>query len=165
MLNILLGKKSENVIYFLCKITNEDVFKEEFPDNKVQPHWEYYPNKKVIKIKIEDYDYKPDMSFEEFMLTTSINHEFFESFGELFIYAKFNDKINVFKQNEKIKFSYKNIQLKSNGKKYNLSDYYLQFENQNVTPEMLLLNYDLDLLLEDVIFEVDKMKIMLNENF
>ena len=44
-------------IDFICKITNFDLFNEVFPDNmgkyKVQPQWEYYDKKNVIKTKLD----------------------------------------------------------------------------------------------------------------
>ena len=103
-------KSNESGVYFVCKITDEELFNECFPDpqnkseSKVQAHWDYCPYKKIIKIKIEDFKFNKEMSFDEFMLTTSIEHTFFQEFGDIFIHFEYyidNKKYtNVFDYNE-----------------------------------------------------------------
>jgi hypothetical protein len=170
-------KKPEKAqgIYFLCNIKNETDFNVLFPTlnckNKVQPHWQYYPNKRVIKIKIDDYVYENGMTFDDFMYTTSIDHKFFELFGENYIYVHYGKKIKMFKSTEFLTIFDKKenpfvrkITCSAKGKKMDLTNYYQKFVNQYITPKLLLLNYNqIDVPLEDIVFKVDSKEIKLNE--
>ena len=44
--------KKINEVFFIVKITNEVVFNDIFPESKVQPSWDYFDKKRVIKIDL-----------------------------------------------------------------------------------------------------------------
>ena len=112
-------------IHFVFKITDEESFNEYFKNNEkniitLQPIWEYYANKRVIKIPLDDYfiDYLNSISdysilFNDFMDLkrksehyVTIDIPFFEKFGEVFLYVKYsvNDRnyINIYSNSDKI---------------------------------------------------------------
>ena len=79
-------KKYDNRYYVLAKINNPAVFNEEFPavngsKHRTQPHWEYYPNKQVIKIEITEMEKLT--SYDDFLEHSGLDIEFFKSFSEL----------------------------------------------------------------------------------
>jgi hypothetical protein len=165
-------------IFFLAKITNSKVFESEFPDIsskfKVQPHWDYYKNKGVIKIEIEQTDIKDKINFDDFLNNhTTLDVPFFEQFSDLFLYIHYliDDKeyINVYTKGSILSpddFTYMETSL---SKKYNnlicasvsktekteyITNYFRKYLNNrySLTTEMLLLNYDkLDILLNNSI--------------
>jgi hypothetical protein len=112
-------------VYFVFKITNEESFNEYFKNNEkniitLQPIWEYYTNKRIIKIPLDDdfvdylnsiSDYSIDFndfinlkSKSEYYITLDI--PFFQTFGEVFLYVKYsvNDRnyINIYSDSDKI---------------------------------------------------------------
>ena len=118
-------KKEEvklNSIYLVVQITDEIVFNELFPDNgnapKVQPSWEYFDKKRVIKIdlgtditnflnKNDSFEYSLNTFFElkendEYLIDIDI--ETFKKFGDIFVYINYNldnnEYINVYSKNE-----------------------------------------------------------------
>ena len=98
-----------NNINFICKITNFNLFNELFPDNmgkyKVQPQWEYYDKKMIIKTKLDQglINYlNKKINFNEFTLDELFNLKddlnerfvslylpFFEKFGTNYIYINY----------------------------------------------------------------------------
>jgi hypothetical protein len=127
-----LSKKSDenssegsiNTIDFVFKITDNNSFEEYFKNNErnnitLQPLWDYYKNKKVIKIQLdEDFinylnknAYK--ISFHDFINLKNDNEyyvtldiPFFETFGDVYLYVnyKIDSKkyINVYKTTDEI---------------------------------------------------------------
>ena len=118
-------KKKEvklNSIHLVVQITDENVFNELFPDNgnapKVQPSWEYFDKKRVIKIdlgtditnflnKNDSFEYSLNTFFElkendEYLIDIDI--ETFKKFGDIFVYINYNldnnEYINVYSKNE-----------------------------------------------------------------
>ena len=92
-------------IYFICKITNNEIFKEYFPVTP-QPYWDYFDKKGVIKIKLDPIDTFDTTTFEEIILHgSSLDVDFFKEFGEIFIYIQKNNKINIYKENDIISIS------------------------------------------------------------
>jgi len=112
-------------IYFVFKVTNQESFDEHFKNNetnviKLQPRWDYYENKKIIKIQLDDdfIDYLNNMSnynisFNDFINIKNKNEHyvtldipFFESFGKIYLYVHYltNSKnyINVYDGNSNI---------------------------------------------------------------
>ena len=112
-------------IYFVFKITDEESFNEYFKNNEknnitLQPIWEYYSNKRIIKIPLDDdfVDYLNSISdysihFNDFVNIKSkseyyvtLDIPFFETFGEVFLYVKYsvNDRnyINIYSGSDTI---------------------------------------------------------------
>jgi hypothetical protein len=83
-------------VYLICKITDNELFNEYFPvlntNSRVQPHWEYNSVKGVIKIELEEMGNLECVVFD-YLESTGIDIEFFESFCELNVY------INYFHEN------------------------------------------------------------------
>ena len=124
--------------------------------------WEYYKNKKIIKIELNAQDLftfnlSESIKFDDMCLGLDI--PFFKSFSELFIYVHYNNFINVY-QNEsvinKIDFELNETEL---SKKYSslicatinnknksmyITNYFKKYLNNKIplTVEMLMLNYD-----------------------
>ena len=160
-----LQNKIKNKSYFICKITNTELFHELFPDYpntpKVQPYWEYYPNKQVIKIKLDD----DVFNFEEFKYKTTLDLDFFKKIGKVYIYVDYymeNKKFtNIYHEEENtlnVDLSkYNSIicaTIKHNENLEYITKYFKQFLNNkvNITPELLLLHYDkLDINLTNTI--------------
>ena len=110
-------------IDFICKITDKKLFNEVFPDNpnfkyKVQPSWNYYDKKGVIKINLDqelidflnksvNFSYSIRNLFELKNISTnehfvSLFLPFFESFGINYIYVNYTflgkKYINIYDQ-------------------------------------------------------------------
>jgi len=123
-LNFFKKTNKINKVYLIVKITNYELFDEEFMPlpgvARVQPHWEYFPDKGVIKIdlnqEIVDFLNKQHLFkytfdelfelkiFEEYLIT--IDKCLFKDFSELFIYIEYtlDNKpfINFYSQNDTI---------------------------------------------------------------
>jgi len=112
-------------IYFVFKITDEESFDEYFKKNEknnitLQPIWEYYSNKRIIKIPLDDdfVDYLNGISdysihFNDFVNIKSkseyyvtLDIPFFQTFGEVFLYVKYSiddrNYINIYSDSDKI---------------------------------------------------------------
>jgi hypothetical protein len=153
--------KSEN--YLLCKITHENLFKEFFPENKVQPHWWYYPEKKIIKIRLDEIE--PGITFEDHLVSSGIDYEFFQIFADLYIYVYDNNQITVFRPGQTLKTRpVKLIKCNIKGVECDVTDHYQRFTNESLTTEELLLNYNGDFSMETVTAKIDNVLIQLNEN-
>ena len=116
-------------IYFVVEITDYSSFNRFFPENLVQPSWDYYPVKGVIKIdlgkEITNYLNRQEifeLSFDDFLdlkiedeYLSSIDPDFFKKFGRLYIYVDYYlngcDFTNVYTKRDTIlstDFLYKN---------------------------------------------------------
>jgi hypothetical protein len=116
-------------IYLVVEITDLECFLDFFPENRVQPSWDYYTSKGVIKIdlgtEIKDYLNSQEifeLDFENFLdlkveneYLSTIDPAFFKKFARLYIYIDYylngNDYTNVYKQFDTIlstDFLYKN---------------------------------------------------------
>lgn len=156
-------------VYIVIKITNYDTFDEQFPvmENKqrVQPMWQYFENKNVIKIKIDNPVFVHETtSVTDFLNSTDLDIPFFKSFSEIYVYVHYtvDDKeyINVYTEENFINtFDFKVKEESELSKKYNsmicatinqnnkpiyITKYFKMYLNNNLplTTEMLLLNYD-----------------------
>ena len=110
--------KDENLInnaYFICKITNQDLL-----INTFQPSWEYFSEKKIIKIELDSnfIDYLNNnqfsMTFDKFSELKDSENEnyitldipYFQSFGEVYYYINYQIEsqkfINVYSENSTI---------------------------------------------------------------
>lgn len=119
-------------IYFVVEITDYSSFNLSFPENRVQPSWDYYPIKGVIKIDLgnELVDYLNsqeifELSFDDFLdlkvdheYISTIDPDFFKMFGRVYIYIDYylngNDYTNVYTNRDTIlstDFLYKNSKL------------------------------------------------------
>ena len=117
--------------FLICKITDVDVFKELFPvlknknASRVQPMWDYYENKKVIKITLDTPFIDEYISYSEFLnvLDSEYDIPLFESFSKLYIYVHYtiNNKeyINVYSENSHINILDFNSKETELSKKYN----------------------------------------------
>jgi hypothetical protein len=115
-----------NCIELVIKITDYKVFDEEFANlprvQRVQPHWEYFSNKGIIKIDLGGHivaylnknkcDFSLESLFEiqldsEYLVTVDL--DLFKSFGIPFINIdyRFNNKdyINFYYSNQTIKYT------------------------------------------------------------
>lgn len=162
-------KKNENEgiqkISFVCKIENTLLFNELFPDhpnksvNKVQPYWDYFPNKQIIKIKLDDELCNLDfnsINIKELIQHTTLDLEFFEQLGQVYIYIHYNNKyINVYYEDFDIissddfivkqpKLDFICATLKNNTTTEYVSKELNMYTNSNVpiTPEIVILNID-----------------------
>ena len=82
--SIKFNKKSKkHDIYFIAKITDYSKFNLFFPNGKVQPSWDYYPKKSVIKIKI-NHQTKINTYFEN--ITNNLDLPFFKSFADIYLF-------------------------------------------------------------------------------
>jgi hypothetical protein len=155
------AKKYDRKYYILAKIHDPVVFNKEFPDvmggkHRTQPHWDYYPNKQVIKIEITEMEEIRLTSYDDFLEHSGIDIEFFKSFSDLWIYIHhFIDKkeyINVYdNKSEKYEINSKNnvkddiicAMFYTQQKEYYITKYLKMFQyNNNLTTEHLLLYYD-----------------------
>ena len=115
---IIKDKRLITNSHFICKITNQALFTELFSEenNKIalQPSWELFMEKKVIKIELErefiDFLNKYiihnpfSMKFNEFVdLKNSIDENYitldipyFQSFGEVYLYINYNTECQKF---------------------------------------------------------------------
>ena len=100
-----------NNICFICKITDTKLFNSLFPDGKVQPYWDYYPETGVIKIKLDqdlvNFVNKIELS-DPLVISTllsfskyiTIDYQFFQKMGDIFVYFEYHldgkDYINVY---------------------------------------------------------------------
>jgi len=157
------GYPKVDKIYFICKITDIELFNQDFPNfhntQKVQPYWDYYPTKNVIKISID-----PDID-EINESTLDIDIPFFQDFGDIFFYVHYtNGMIKTLKLNDFVDFEpeffvrnkcvscmaeYNTLQ--GEKKYHDLTNYFNNYIlGDTITPEILLLNYDtLDIPLLD----------------
>ena len=162
-------KIEENESYFICKIKDDGLFNEFFPlyrnksASRVQPSWDFFENKKVIKIKLNNFT--DTISFEEYVNDSGLDIPFFKAFGDIYIYVNYNNLINVYLPGDIIDLEDFNVScnyplLVNSYVTYNkpslqdsdiyitsaehITDYLKYFlNNKNViTPEILLLNYD-----------------------
>lgn len=89
-------------MYFICKITNQKLFNDFFPGNKIQPNWKYYSEKQSIKIELDESLVKYlnkttfDLSFKELFELKENNERlitlylpFFQDIGENYIYIDY----------------------------------------------------------------------------
>ena len=156
-------KKYTPRYYVLAKIHDPVLFNKEFPIVKgaryrTQPHWDYYPNKQVIKIEITGMEEIGITSYDDFLEHSGLDLDFFKSFSDLWIYVHyFIDKkeyINVYKNNLENN-SELNRELNPENddvicamfhtpqKEYYITKYLKMFQyNDNLTTEDLLLYYD-----------------------
>lgn len=143
----------ETKAYLVCKIVDQDIFDEYFPDKKVQPSWEY--NNNCITIEVTP-PILP-VTYDDFLETLDIDIPFFQDFSDIFIYIHYfvNNKeyINVYLKDNIIKKEdfelketelskkYSNIICATIGNKY-FTKYFKMFLNNEIpiTSEMLLLH-------------------------
>ena len=152
-------------VNFVVKITDQPLFEEIF-NGKFQPGWKYFNHKKVLKIEIPDKinipnEMKVSDLFElkendEHVITLDV--PLFETFGKIYLYFTYfidSQKFinvytldNIISKNDFVpKIMSKNILCASvkckNSKIEYISNYLkLFYNNQTITPEMVLLNYD-----------------------
>lgn len=96
--------KSDTVeMYFLCRVTNEQMFNDCFPAGKVQPYWEYNQIQKTIKVYINDPDVIQKIFDNEVLVNDLIDDEldisFFKDLGDCYLYIDYylnGPKTNVY---------------------------------------------------------------------
>jgi hypothetical protein len=101
-------KSMEKKVFLVCNITDLELFDEHFPvlntKYRVQPSWEYSKSKQTIKIELTEFDFSNAIGFTEFLDTTGIDIEFFETFCQMSIYIHYfvenREYINVYQNNE-----------------------------------------------------------------
>jgi hypothetical protein len=154
--------------FLVCKITDNELFNEYFPvlntKSRVQPHWEYSPNKEVIKIGLEDLDFEElPCVIIDLLDNSGLDIDFFESFCELGVYVHYfhenAEYINIYGIYQTIKpedfhlnesvlsKKYKNIvcaTFKMHGKTIYLTKYFKKFLNNTneITINQLLIYND-----------------------
>jgi hypothetical protein len=163
-------EKEKMKIFLVCKINDQNEFDEIFPKlknksaSRVQPMWDYYEQKGVIKIDLEE-KINESIYYKDFLnkLDETYDIPFFQGFSELFIYVHYTienkEYINVYDQNcfiDMNDFKLNNTEL---SKKYNniicatinynqkmeyITKYFKMFLNNkiDITPELILLHYD-----------------------
>jgi len=123
ILNIFKKKNKINKIYLIVKITNYEIFDETFMPlpgvSRVQPHWEYFSDKGVIKIDLNQeivdflnhstFNYTFDELFaikfdEDYLIT--IDKSCFTEFSNLILYVEYTlnnqDYINFYRETDTI---------------------------------------------------------------
>ena len=178
-LNFFKKKDKINKIYLVAKITNYEIFDEQFMPlpggSRVQPHWEYFPSKGVIKIDLNQeivnflngctFNYTLDELFRLTDLIT-IDIPLFKDFSKLFLYIEYSlnnqDFINFYSENDLIcsqdfkirnfKNEFKFAKLQFDLISLDITDYLKLFSNNKneITKELLLLNYNIDANLEKI---------------
>jgi hypothetical protein len=101
-------KCSKQKVVLVCKIVDLELFDEYFPvlntKTRVQPSWEYSKSKQIIKIEISEFDFNKPVSFEEFLDTTGIDIEFFETFCKMCLYVHYfienREYINIYQSKQ-----------------------------------------------------------------
>lgn len=139
-------------IYFVAKVTDREGYHLFFP-NGSQPMWDYYPGKDVIKFKIDKYQVNNKTSFT--YLTKELDLPMIKTFADIYIYTEYNGIIRIYRESESIKeadFDSNTTNkvicckgsINGNGKSFYITNYINKFNGaDNVTPELLLINYDL----------------------
>ena len=150
-LNFVSFFKEESNCDLICKIVNQKEFNEIFPNLKngggLQPGWVYYPQKKIVKIK-NNIDFK-ELTIKEFFNKTNLYIPFFIKIGYMYIYIKKDNYViidNFWKCN--IDNNFDNVTsayFLHNEKKYFITKFIKSIKSTiNLTPEILFLNYNLD---------------------
>jgi hypothetical protein len=163
------NKITESNIYFVCKINDQELFEESFANN-FQPGWKYFPEKKALKIKLDQevfdhiIDKTPEELYEVFDSSgeylISLDIELFNSFGTNYLYIEHcsdsRKYVNVYSSTEKIlssdfvidkkKMLFNDVlcaSLKVNDRTEYLTSFLKMFSNNTlITPEMVLLFND-----------------------
>ena len=169
--NINYSKDSSNQqpkIFLVCKITDQLLFNEKFPKTlngpRVQPSWDFYEQKGIIKIELNTTISK-NIGYTDFLkeIDEDLDIPFFESFSELtfFIHYFIDNKeyINVYPKDSFIEIEDFNLNKTELLKRYQnticaslnyntnteyITKYFKMFLNNKTVlkTEMLLLNYD-----------------------
>ncbi len=159
----------KNKYFFMAKITDKNAFDENFPilptKYRTQPHWDFYGNKNIIKIEInENFNFEEkEFTFDEFLNNTTLDIEVFKSFAELSVYIHYfvdnKEYINVYTKDSIIKrqdFTINDTELSRkynsiicatfniNGKDIYITKYFKKFLNNTVPlkTDNLLMYYD-----------------------
>ena len=160
-------KDKKQKFYILAKINDKELFDVLFPETnasfRTQPMWDFYKNKLVIKIEVENtFNFSNPVSYDNFLDNTGLDIEFFKSFSELFIYIHYfidnQEYINVYEKemsittndfviNETTVFKKFNSIVRAtfhaNGKETHITEYFKKFlNNHSLRTEHLLLYYD-----------------------
>jgi len=159
-------------ISFVCALKNHELFKERFPVGKVQPHWEYFSNKNVIKIVLDDdvinyFNFSLEdlnLSLEDVVMMSTLDYKFFKELGDTYLYIDYvlnenkytnvyNElstitKINVLNESS-LKNNFNDVICASlcyDNKTEYISSYFKSFFNNNdfvkITPNVIMYNYN-----------------------
>jgi hypothetical protein len=164
-------KSMEKKVFLVCKINDLELFDEHFPvlntKYRVQPSWEYSKSKQTIKIELTEFNFDTPIGGTEFLDTTGIDIEFFETFCKLSIYIHYfvenREYINVYQNNETIDprdFNLTETDLSkryrslicaifNNGREIYITRYFKMFLNNKypfTTEQLLMYNDDIDSL-------------------
>jgi hypothetical protein len=156
-------------IFVLAKIADKIIFDEMFPvlptKFRTQPHWDFYENKHIIKIPVDEpVNFEKEITFDDFLINnTTLDIEFFKEFSELSVYIHYTidnkEYINVYTKDSVIKsqdFVLNDTTLSQkynrvvcatfqiNGKEMYITNYFKKFLNNTcpIRTEHLLLYYD-----------------------
>jgi hypothetical protein len=183
-MNLFHKKRDQPQFYVICKIIDWELFDEYFPlinNRRVQPSWEFFEQKGVIKIELDHTIIDETISYSEFLNNSDLDIPFFETFSKIFIYVEYRSEqsefINVYQENTYIDvFDFKFHQTKSY-KRYrnilhaivknnenlflepeelNITDHFKKFLNNMypVTLEMVLLFIGMDFNLKGKVLTV-----------
>jgi hypothetical protein len=100
----------EKKVFLVCKIVDLELFDEYFPvlntKTRVQPSWEYSKSKQMIKIELTEFNFDNPINFANFLYTTGIDIELFETFCEIAIYIHYfvenREYINMYQKDQTI---------------------------------------------------------------
>ena len=157
-------------ISFICAVKNTELFDEYFSNGKVQPYWDYFPTKKVIKIVLDKdvctyFNYCIDdlnLTILDVLMISTLDYPFFKELGDTFLYVNYkidnHTYINVYNEVSvisscdfevnKTPIDFANTiccSVHYNKKTEYISNYFKSFFNQtkiNLTPQIMLYNYD-----------------------
>jgi hypothetical protein len=159
-------------VYLVCKITDNTIFDEWFPKlkvkSRVQPRWEFYEKKNVIRIELDMDTILIDDTIN-YTALSDIDIELFEEFSEPYIFIYYNlDKeyINVYPVKKIIPRDDLKMCQTKNSEKYKevvcatiyslektiyITKYFKMFLNNafDITPELMLLNFPKDIALNE----------------
>jgi len=172
-------------IYLVVEITDLDCFNRLFPENLVQPSWDYYPVKGVIKIdlgkEIVDYLNRQEifeLDFDDFLdlkcdneYLSTLDPGFFKTFGDIYIYIDYylnEDKFtNVYTNRDTIlstDFLYKNSKTLNFVKCFVFYIYNNKMYVNKLTEHLKsFLNNDREITLELVLLNFDGLDTPLND--
>ena len=169
-------------IYLICKVDNQELFDSYF-HGKFQPGWEYFPQKKVLKIELNSdlisFLRKREIGFGKFLefvendeKIITLDIPLLKTFGELSIYVNYlTDKKKLFTNVYSRKSIFEisdfhgipnhtilccSVRIPNIKNKYiYITTYIKQFSSKyKLTPEILLNNYPIDADLKETVLSI-----------
>jgi len=165
------SRTMEKKVFLVCKIIDLELFDEYFPvlntKTRVQPSWEYSKSKQTIKIELTEFNFDTPITLTDFLDTTGIDIELFETFCEIGVYIHYfvenREYINIYQKDQTISpvdfeisdtelfRRYRNLicAIFNNGREIYITRYFKMFLNNKYpikTDDLLIYNENIDSL-------------------